>query len=87
MQVDIFRKVFSSVPKTFGPWENDGVCVGTGQNPACGPGRQTQTRTCSDGTLEKCGDSDDTERSVSCSAAGTSLVACPRGNFLQHVFG
>jgi hypothetical protein len=61
----------------FGSWENDGVCQGTGENPACGPGTQNQRRTCTDGTLETCTVPDDTQRIVTCSVAGTQLPDCP----------
>ena len=37
-----------------GPWENVGNCIGIGDDPTCGPGKQNQTRTCIDGTEEKC---------------------------------
>jgi len=65
------------VPKTFGPWKNDGACQGTGENPTCGPGIQVQKRTCTDGIIEKCTESSDTERRAMCSVVGTNLPACP----------
>ena len=71
---------FLLVPKLLGPWENEGTCQGSGENPACGPGLQAQKRTCTDGTIEKCTDIVDTDRTVACSAAGTSLPECPPGN-------
>ena len=43
---------------TFTTWANDGECVATAKDPIsllpCGPGTQKQTRTCKDGTIEKC---------------------------------
>ena len=64
-----------------GPWQNDGTCQGTGKNPACGPGIQLQKRACTDGTLEKCTDPADTQRSVSCGIAGSRLPDCPPGRY------
>ena len=52
-----------------------GECVATGANPACGPGTIAQTRTCTDGTFDKCTDAD-IERTVTCSVAGVSLPPC-----------
>ena len=61
--------------KVLGDWTNVGACVATsGGN--CGPGTQSQTRTCEDGTVDKC-TAVDTTRSVSCADAGTALSACP----------
>ena len=65
-------------PKSLGDWTNDGKCVATGANPKCGPGTQIQTRTCTDGTFDKCTDPD-RERTVSCKVAGTELPIC-KGN-------
>ena len=76
----------------FGPWENEGTCQGTGENPACGPGLQVQKRTCTDGTIEKCTETIDTDRTVACSVAGTSLPECvvepekPVGNIFKANF-
>ena len=66
------------VPKVFGPWTNDGECQGDGEDPSCGTGTQSQTRTCTDGTVEKC-TAANSQRSVTCTAAGTQLPACPEG--------
>ena len=63
----------------FGVWENEGACLGSGENPACGPGVQHQKRTCTDGTIEKCTETIDTDRTVACSIAGTALPECPVG--------
>ena len=41
-------------PLKFGPWLNVGSCTALRSDKPCGPGRQTQTRTCEDGTNEKC---------------------------------
>ena len=61
--------------KHFGDWTNDGDCIATGEDKTCGPGTQSQTRTCTDGTNEPCNDADRTQ-TVSCSDAGTALPAC-----------
>ena len=39
--------------KLLGPWANEGECTGL-NNKDCGPGNRLQTRTCSDGTTDKC---------------------------------
>ena len=62
--------------KLFGVWTNDGTCVAVGDDASCGPGNQRQTRTCTDGTIDKCTATGLTERTVSCSDAGTSLPDC-----------
>ena len=53
-----------------------GECVATGANPACGPGTIVQTRTCTDGTFDKCNTDADIQRTVTCSVAGVSLPPC-----------
>ena len=53
------------VEKQLGSWIDDGPCVGIGDDTFCGPGNQKQTRTCIDGTIEKC-TSYDTEQIISC---------------------
>ena len=82
----IFRTTFSIIaPKSFGDWTNDGQCSGTGDDPSCGAGSQFQTRTCTDGTVDKCIDGAnaqteaDTKRTVTCAVAGTELPIC-QGN-------
>merc|ERR1719510_1106590 len=51
---------------------NDGECVATAKDPIsllpCGPGTQKQTRTCKDGTIEKCEDAieEPLTKSVTC---------------------
>ena len=62
--------------KQLGDWTNDGDCEATGENKACGPGLQKQTRTCTDGTTETCTAADTTARTTSCSDAGNALPAC-----------
>ena len=64
-------------PKVHGPWENYEGCIATGEIKTCGPGYQKQKRSCTDGTIDKC-TSDDVEKSVSCTEAGTSLPDCPK---------
>ena len=39
--------------KELGNWVNEGQCAGL-KNKECGPGTQLQTRTCTDGTHDKC---------------------------------
>ena len=57
---------------TFTIWANDGECVATAKDPIsllpCGPGTQKQTRTCKDGTIEKCEDAieEPLTKSVTC---------------------
>ena len=63
------------VEKQLGEWTNEGVCEASGSDKTCGPGTQSQTRTCTDGTNDHCTDSD-TSQTVSCSDAGTSLPDC-----------
>ena len=61
--------------KVLGEWKNSGQCKSIGKNPTCGSGLQTQTRNCTDGTLEKC-TKQDSERQISCFIAGTALPEC-----------
>ena len=62
-------------PRTVGQWMNTATCEATGEEKSCGPGLQTQTRTCADGTVDKCA-SVETRRTVSCKDAGTELPIC-----------
>ena len=59
-----------------GNWTSDGICEPITVGKTCGPGNQRQTRTCSDGTVNKCVPSD-RERTVNCTEAGTPLPQCP----------
>jgi hypothetical protein len=71
--------------KILGEWTNEGSCNGDGDDPTCGAGTQLQSRTCTDGTIDKC-TVEDTHRSVTCAVAGTALpvcVTCPEG-FVQY---
>ena len=63
------------IEKGLGNWVNDGNCIATGDDPSCGPGNQTQKRTCTDGSTDKCNDSD-LEQVIPCSEAGTALPDC-----------
>ena len=65
---------FVSVPKLFGTWTNHGDCIGNNE-PMCGPGIQPQTRSCTDGTADKCTE-EDKWRDVDCNIAGTQLLDC-----------
>ena len=67
--------LFLAPEKQFGEWKNVGNCVGNGKDPTCGPGIQNQTRTCKDGTTQKCKNSD-MERQVKCLYAQTELPMC-----------
>ena len=58
-----------------GPWENVGNCIGIGDDPTCGPGKQNQTRTCKDGTEDKCSDLV-LKRTAPCHWADTILPNC-----------
>ena len=62
--------------KQLGNWTNDGPCVATGNDASCGPGNQRQTRTCEDGTVDKCTEIDVVEQTILCSDAGTALPEC-----------
>ena len=73
--VDNFIKLPTVAPKMFGAWANSGSCEGAAANPHCGPGTQSQTRTCTDGTIDHC-ESTDTSRVVSCVTSGTELPVC-----------
>ena len=53
------------VDKVLGDWTNDGDCVATGDDPACGPGTQNQVRTCTDGSTDVCTDAD-TAQAIAC---------------------
>ena len=63
------------MPKILGDWENEGTCNAFGGVPTCGDGIQVggiqeQSRTCVDGTVDKCKD-EDTHRITTCKHAGT----------------
>ena len=57
--------------KLLGHWVNEGGCTGL-NGKDCGPGNLLQTRTCSDGTINKCTPAD-RARTQNC-----SLPHCPR---------
>ena len=59
-------------PKTRGSWTDSDECKADGTDPTCGPGRQNQTRVCTDGTTDRCTESD-TNKIVSC-----ALRDCPK---------
>ena len=64
-----------------GPWENVGNCIGIGDDPTCGPGKQNQSRTCKDGTEDKCSDLV-LKRTAPCHWADTILPNC-KGKLLR----
>ena len=45
-------------PKKLGPWKDDGSCNVVGKDKNCGKGLQQQTRSCTDGTTDKCSEAD-----------------------------
>ena len=63
-------------PKKFGEWVNDGHCIALGDNPFCGPGLQSQQRSCESGTGNQICNKSDRERQVRCADVGTSLPKC-----------
>ena len=67
---------FSVKNKTVGKWENNGPCIGIGEDRTCGKGIQIQSRTCEDGTFDKCQRLDNV-RNITCKDAGTALKPCP----------
>ena len=72
---DVSRTISCSkpdCPKILGIWVDSGSCIAFGSDKSCGPGRQRQTRTCQDGTNDKCRPQD-REQSTSC-----SLTDCPK---------
>ena len=64
-------------PKKLGKWINMGVCEATGNDSTCGPGLQTQTRNCTNGTTDLCTDGD-TKQMIPCGDANTTLPDCPK---------
>ena len=44
-------------PKIYGIWTDSGPCNATGSKPDCGPGTKSQSRSCEDGTIDKCTES------------------------------
>ena len=75
--VDNLKLNLILAPKIFGDWANDGACNGEGENPTCGPGTQVQTRSCTDGTVDKCTE-EDKQSTVTCTVAGTQLPTCSK---------
>ena len=71
--------------KKLGHWINDGVCQASNGIANCGPGLQKQTRSCVDGTVDKCS-ANDTEQTISCEDAGSSLSPCPGINYVINIF-
>ena len=70
------KRISIAAPKAqIGTWENVGQCIGTGKDPSCGPGIQNQTRSCIDGTQEKCSEFD-LERIAPCHWADSTLPDC-----------
>ena len=83
---------YVDIDKKLGGWVNEGTCEAdtntdssvdlrmsrqfTDTEKSCGPGTQRQTRTCTDGTTDKCTKAD-TEQIISCKEAGTPLPECP----------
>ena len=66
---DMSQVAVCSLPdcsKVLGDWDTSGPCQSEDGEKLCGPGIQHQTRTCEDGTSDKC-TSDDREQDASCS--------------------
>ena len=59
-------------PKILGIWGDVGSCVAEGDDPMCGPGRQNQSRSCINGTVDKCTHSD-RHQAIPC-----RLADCPK---------
>ena len=59
-------------PKVVGSWKNYDECVPFLPNMTCGPGNQTQTRQCFDGTTDKCTPTE-RKRIIRCDEVGTEL--------------
>ena len=55
---DIFEFEHFFTEKQLGIWTTNGTCTPFYPNKQCGPGYQTETRSCSDGVVQKCGLSD-----------------------------
>ena len=66
-------------PKQIGSWINEGGCVASGADKSCGPGNQTTTRNCVDGTTDKCTESDKIN-SISCNLPDCPLKFGPWSN-------
>ena len=44
MKNQFLKRISNAAPKAqIGTWQNIGKCIGTGQDPSCGPGIQNQT--------------------------------------------
>ena len=70
------KRISNAAPKAqIGTWQNVGQCIGTGEDPSCGPGIQNQTRSCINGTEEKCSEFD-LERIAPCHWADSTLPDC-----------
>ena len=65
-------------PKTLGRWTNVGGCVPETLNATCGPGIQTQERTCENGTGVEICTIMDMEQKIPCKEAGTEFPDCPK---------
>ena len=80
-------------PKKFSEWENTGPCVSIFNllqyGFSCGPGEQTQTRTCIDGSgLLICTNEEKLQkRTVRCLDVGTALPECPGASYVTKTLG
>ena len=66
-------------PRMIGAWTNIGACNATDEDSCgkCGDGNQKQTRSCQDGTTDKCNNLE-IDRTITCSAAGTAYPVCEK---------
>ena len=60
-------------PKKFGEWVNDGHSIAIGDNPFCGPGLQSQQRSCESGTGNQNCNKSDRERQARSEDVATSF--------------
>lgn len=67
--------------KTLGNWNNNGPCIGIGEDQTCGQGLQIQSRTCEDGTFDKCQPLDSV-RNITCDLppCPTTIIPADTGN-------
>ena len=67
-----------SEPKIIGDWQNEGPCnLVAGFASTCKDGIQVQTRTCTNGTVDKC-TNEEMHRITTCKNAGVELPLCSK---------
>ena len=65
--------------KQLGSWSIVGSCIATRPDKSCGPGNQRQTRSCVDGTIDRCSSSD-RYRSITCNRPDCPIEIGPWRN-------